>query len=333
MPGTTGIPCSRPRQPLTTSADTGNEWRKPDSHRRGQCRRFQPLMPGSPRVQRALAVSSGQFGCAFLPYLRSRLRSNRSFKRDAKSLRALSRLNSSVMTHSRHPRRVSCQSNKRVPELDGRCVGFALPQRRLVRRFATLIAESNLMRASRSFPAQLQRRLGAVVVEPCGLGCAVSVGALPYLANPSAIDAALPANAGGRGKSVRRPCSGFCLVFQHAAKSAHGFKRRGKAAAIVAGPVVFAAPSLVVDRRKRAPQLARGVRNNRPRPSVFAGVALFRPSVNIRQVPISPLFLNIQGRYFWCAQDNLPQNAIPLLRCYTALGSRASHSLRSLAGS
>ncbi len=205
--------------------------------------------------------------------------------------RAAVRLNSGVMTHSRHPRRVSCQSNKRVPKLNWRCVRFASPQRRLVRRFSSLVMESNLVRAFRPSPSQLQRRLGPVVVEPRCFRRTVSVGALPHLTNPSAIDAPLPANACGRCKPVRRPCPSFCRVFQHAAKSAHGFKRVGKASAVVSGSVVFAAPPLVIDRRKRAPQLARRVRNDRPRPTIFAGVSLFRPSVNSRQSCIASIRL------------------------------------------
>ena len=214
------------------------------------------------------------------------------------------------MTHSRHPRRVSCQSNKRVPKLNGRCVRFTLPQRRFVRRFASLVVESNLVRAIRSVPAKLQRRLQPVVVKPCCLRRPVSVCALPHFANPTTIDASLPANAGGRGKSVRRPCSGFCRVFQHTAKSAHGFKRVGKASAVVSGSIVFATPPLVIDRRKRAPQLARWVRNDRPRPTVFAGVALFRPCINFRIVPVSAVHLHKQRGYLWRVQDILPLRAI-----------------------
>lgn len=202
-----------------------------------------------------------------------------------------SRLSFNVMTHSRYPRRVSCQSNKRVPKLNWRCVRFAPPQRRLVRRFSSLVMESNLMRACRPFPAQLLRRIVAAVVEPSRFSRSVSIGALPYLTNPSAIDASLPADAGGRGKSVRRPCSGFCRVFQHAAESAHGFKCSGKTPSVVPWPVLLAAPPLVIDRRKRAPHLAGRVRNNRPRPTVFAGVALFRPSVNFRQSCIASVRL------------------------------------------
>ncbi len=167
------------------------------------------------------------------------------------------------MTHSRHPRRVSCQSDKRVPKLNGRCIRFSFPQRLLVRRLSALVVESNLVRAAYALvPAQLQRRLGAVVVEPRRFRRQVSVGALPHLTNPSAIDASLPSNAGGRGKFVRRPCSGFCRVFQNTAESAHGFKCGSKAAAIVAGSVMFSSPSLVIDRRKSAPQLAGWMRNN-----------------------------------------------------------------------
>ena len=195
------------------------------------------------------------------------------------------------MTHSRYPRRVSCQSNKRVPKLNGRCVRFAFSQRGLVSRFAALVVESNLMRACRPFPAQLQRRIVAAVVEPRRFSRSVSIGALPYLTNPSAIDASLPADAGGRGKSMRRPCSGFRRVLEDAAESAHRLKRRSKATAVVSGPVVFAAPSLVIDRRKRAPQLAGRVRNNRPRATVFAGVALFRPCINFWQSCIASIRL------------------------------------------
>ncbi len=195
------------------------------------------------------------------------------------------------MTHSRHPRRVSCQSDKRIPKLDGRRVRFAFAKRRLVRRFSALVMKSNLVRAVRSVPAQLQRRLCAVVVEPRRFRRSVSVCALPHFANPTTIDATLPANASGLGQPMRGPCSGFCRVFQHAAESAHGFKRSGKTPAVVSRPVVLSAPALVVDRRKRAPQLARRVRHNRPRPTVFAGVALFRPSVNVWQSCITSVRL------------------------------------------
>lgn len=195
------------------------------------------------------------------------------------------------MTHSRHPRRMSCQRDKRIPKLDGRCVRFAFPQRRLVRRFAALVVESNLMRSDRPVPAQLQWRLGAVVVEPRCFRRPVSIGALPHLAHPPAIDAPLPANSGWRGKSMHRPCSGFCRVFQHPAESAHGFKRSGKTPAVVPRPVVLATPALVIDRRERTPQLARRVRNNRPRPTVFAGVTLFRPCVNFWQSCIASIRL------------------------------------------
>jgi len=118
---------------------------------------------------------------------------------------------------------------------------------------------------------------------------------LPHFTNPTAIDAPLPANPGGRGKSMRRPCSGFCRVFQHTAESAHGVKRSGKAAAIISWAVVFSTPPLVIDRRKRAPQLARRVGHNRPRPTVFAGVALFRPSVNFWQSCIASVRLYKNG--------------------------------------
>lgn len=195
------------------------------------------------------------------------------------------------MTHSRHPRRVSCQSNKRVPELNGRCIRFALPQRRLVCRFPTLVVESNLVRACRPFPAELQRHIVAAVVEPRCFRRPVSIGALPHLAHPPAIDAPLPANASGRCKPVRRPCAGFCRVFQHPAELAHGLKRRSKASAVVSGSVVFSTPPLVIDRCKRAPQLAGRVRNNRPRPTVFAGVTLFRPCVNSWQSCIASIRL------------------------------------------
>ena len=175
---------------------------------------------------------------------------------------------------------MSCQSDKRVPKLDGRCIRFAFAQRRLVCRFPALVAESNLVRAVRPFPAQLQRHIVAAVVEPRCFRRPVPIGALPHLAHPPAIDAPLPADASGRGQSVRRPCSGFCGVFQHPAELSHGLKRGSKASAVVSGSIVFATPPLVIDRRKRAPQLARWVRNDRPRPTVFAGVSMFRPSVN-----------------------------------------------------
>ena len=190
---------------------------------------------------------------------------------------------------------MSCQRDKRVPELNGRCIRFALPQRRLVCRFPTLVVESNLVRACRPFPAELQRHIVAAVVEPRCFRRPVPIGALPHLAHPPAIDAPLPADASGRGQSVRRPCSGFCGVFQYPAELAHGLKRGSKASAVVARAVMLATPPLVIDRRKRAPQLARRVRNNRPRPTVFAGVALFRPCINSWQFCIASIRLYKNG--------------------------------------
>ena len=215
-----------------------------------------------------------------------------------------------VMTHSRHPRRVSCQSDKRVPKLNGRCVCFALPKRRLVCRLTALVVESNLARAFRSVPSQLQRRLRSAVVQPCGLCCPMSVGALPHLADPSATDAHLPSNSGGCREPMRRPCSGFRRVFQHSAVPAHGIEGSSKTAAIVSRLVVLAAPPLVIDRCKRTPQLARRVRHNRPRATVFPGVPLFRPSVDIRIVPVSAVHLHKQRGYLWRVQDILPLRAI-----------------------
>lgn len=204
---------------------------------------------------------------------------------------------------------MSCQSDKRVPELDGRCVGFALAKRRLIRRFTALVVVSNLVRAIRPIPAQLHRRIVAAVVEPCRLRCSMPVGALPHLADPAAIDAPLPADASGCSQPVHRPGAGFCRVFQHAAKSAHRVQRSRKTAAVVTRPVVFTAPSLVVDRRKRTPQLAGRVRHHRPRPTVFAGVSLFRPRINFWQSCIASIRLykyrgNVSHNYSLKADAN-----------------------------
>jgi hypothetical protein len=184
------------------------------------------------------------------------------------------------MTHSGHPRRVSRQSDKRVPKLNGRRIRFSTPERRLVRRFPALVMKTNLVRPHGPLPSQLQRRLRSAVVQPCGLCCSMSVGALPHLADPSSIDAHLPSNSGGCREPMRCPRAGFCRMLQHAPESTYGVEGSSKTAAIVSRPVVFATPPFVIDRRKRAPQLAGRVRNNRPRPTVFAGVPLFRPCVN-----------------------------------------------------
>lgn len=196
------------------------------------------------------------------------------------------------MTHSRHSRRVSCQCNKRVPKLDGRCIRFALTKRRFVCRLPALVVESNLVRSFCAFPTQLQWRLFAVVVEPRCLCGSMPIGALPHFTYPSAIDAPLPPDASRRGQPMRRPCAGFRRVFQHSAEPTHRSKRAGKASAIISGPVVFATPALVIDRRKRAPQLARRMRNNRPRATVFPRVALFRPRINFRIPRITSIWLH-----------------------------------------
>ena len=202
------------------------------------------------------------------------------------------------------------QSHQFVPKFQRRGVRLSLSESRLVRRLTSLVVKPNLVRPFWPCPPKFKRRVRTAVVEPCRLVSAVPVCALPNLAHKTAINGALPANGFRRGQPVRGPCLCLRRVFKYPAKPPHALKRRSKAAAIVAGSVVFSAPPLVIDRRKRAPQLARWVRNDRPRPAVFAGVALFRPSVNFRIVPVSAVHLHKQRGYLWRVQDILPLRAI-----------------------
>lgn len=81
-------------------------------------------------------------------------------------------------------------------------------------------------------------------------------------------------------------------MLENAAPFAHGSERGFKAPAVVAGPVVLAAVSLVVERGEVDPEMTRRMRNDRQRSGVEAGVAGFGPCVNAGQSSVTSVRLN-----------------------------------------
>ena len=187
------------------------------------------------------------------------------------------------------------QAQQFVPKLQRRGVRLSLAEGRLVRRLPSLVVKPYLVRSFRPSPPQFKRRVRAVVIKPCRLSCSVAVCALPHLANPPPIDGLLPSYRCRVGQSVRHPCAGLRRVLKHSAKPSHAVQCSGKATAVIPWAVVLAAPSGVIHRRHRAPQLAGRVRYHWQRSGVSPGVPFLRPSINSRQVCIAPVRLHKQG--------------------------------------
>lgn len=169
------------------------------------------------------------------------------------------------------------EAQQRVSEFHRGSVGLSLVEGGFVGGFAALIVKSNLVRACGARPAQFKGRRSAVVIKPRRLARSMPVCALPYLANPATINHALPTAAARRRQAMRCKGAAFRWVLKHTAPAPHGIYSGSKTPCVVARPVVLATPSLVVHYRQRAPQLARRVCHNRPRPSVEPRVSMLRP--------------------------------------------------------
>ena len=88
-----------------------------------------------------------------------------------------------------------------------------------------------------------------------------------------------------------RPSKCLCRVFEHTAESTHTAQRRRKTAAVIARPVVLAAPSGKIDRSHCAPPLARRVRNDWKWPVIKSCIPALGPRVNVVKVRIAPVRL------------------------------------------
>lgn len=147
-----------------------------------------------------------------------------------------------------------------------------------------------------ALPSQFMRLRLAFVVEPRRLVRSMPVGALPHLAHPPKA-ATLPTYSGWLIQPVGGPCPRLCRVLKHSAPAVHRRQCSSEASAVVPWPVVFAAPSSVIHRRHRAPQLARRVGNHRQRPLVVAGIPRFVPCVYPRPTRVTPVRLYVERRH------------------------------------
>lgn len=172
------------------------------------------------------------------------------------------------------------QSNQQVPE--GWRRGACRPPGQ---HGLDAVEVPDLMRPGAAFPVQLWRGAVTHVVEPRPLTRSVAVGALPYLTRP-AVRRTRPTEAIGPHEAMGRPRIARGWVLKDAAPCADGAQRGRETSTVVAGPVVLATPTLVIEGREVHPQVARRVGHHGVWACIESCVARDVPGVHIREPDI-----------------------------------------------